>query len=119
MTTYSPGPTGFTTVTVTRYGAPTLVRGQPQFSTTTFDITDANVQPASKDDLMMLPEGQRDRDVQIMFTTQTLQASGKINNGKGDRISYNSKVYEVVFTNEYRMGVLDHTEAFMVEVQNA
>lgn len=119
MTSYSPGPTGSTTVTVTRYGPATMVRGQAQITTSTFDITDANIQPAFYTDLMRLPEGQRDRDAQIMFTTATLFATQRSTNAKGDRVAYNNKVYEVVDTREYRMGVLDHSEVLMVEVNRA
>ncbi len=119
MTTYSPGLTGSITVTVNRYGAATLNRGQFTATTTPIVITDANIQPASKEDILRLPEGKRHKDVQIIFTATELFSAGNGGTSKGDRVEYDGREYEVFFTNTYRMGVLDHTEAIMVEVTDA
>lgn len=118
MTIYTPGSTGQVTVSVTRYGQATLDRGQFTQSTTSFNITDANIQPADQSDIIRLPEGQREMDTLVIFTATPLYGvtSGR---SKADRIDYNGKTYEVYSVSTYSMGVLDHTEALMVGPINA
>ena len=117
MTTFSAGATGSIIVSVKRYGGYTLVEGKPIMDPQTeFDI-EANIQPASADDLVRVPEGQRDRDIQVVFTSTELFSANKTAERKADRIQYNGKAYEVFNAATYRMGVLDHTEALMIGEQ--
>ena len=58
-----------TNVTISRPTAGTFVKGRPVPGTpTAIPAFPANVQPADGEDLLLLPEGEREKDVQEIFS---------------------------------------------------
>ena len=82
--------------TVTRYTQPNVVYGKAQAATTsTFTIV-ASVSPASGNDMLLLPEGQRARETRLLFTATALRMGGEGSTSLADTVSINSESWEVV-----------------------
>ena len=100
----------------TRYGAGTYVNGRYVDSTESVDTIEANVQPLPGEELINLPELQRDKEVIQVFTTSELLTASESNAKRADRVTYDGKVYEVHLVEKFIMGVQDHYRAVAVKV---
>lgn len=108
--------TGQAVVEVTRTVGGSFVKGVWQKGTPTTLHIKANVQPLLKGaDLLILPEGDRTKELIKVYTTSPLlqRKEGSTPN-EGDLIAWDGKVYEVLKVIAYKMGLLDHYKAICV-----
>lgn len=103
-------------ITVKRYAAATLIKGVYQAVTpTTFTIT-ASIQPASGDEVMTLPEGDREKELLAVFTNTALRTIDQDTKTEADRITWEGSDYEVIKVSPWKMGALDHYECIVARV---
>lgn len=110
--------------TVYRYGKETLVRGVFVRDPTpeTFEI-EASVQPAKFHEVVQMPEADRTRDWQKIYTKSTLRLKREGEDGyAGDYILYKGNWYEVIKDKDYiSIGTLfaDHNCYYMARLSLA
>jgi hypothetical protein len=79
-------------ITVTRFGAPTMVAGRPSAAGTTSSVAIvASVQPLSSKELQLMPEGMRARGMRKVFTKTQLQLLPM-----PDRFDYGGSTWEII-----------------------
>ena len=104
-----------TTVPVTRIageyvdGVWTSISGAP------FDIT-AIVSVAGPDERQMLPEGSRSRDAVAVYTATELLGINETTGQQGDRVEWESEMWEVQTVKQWRVGSLRHFTGIAVRV---
>ena len=70
-----------------------------------------SVQPASAEDLKMLPEGERRDGMILIWDKEELIASLENSAIESDIIVYDGRRYKVIMVNAWKTGILDHYEA--------
>lgn len=70
-----------------------------------------SVQPASGEDIALLPEGERSDDMVIIYDAEALYVTDKIAGTVADVILYDNKRYKVIRCKPWKTGILDHYEA--------
>jgi len=84
-------------------------------ATSTFDI-EISVQPLSGDELLQLPEADRNREYMKGYTATALQIADEKNGNRGDRIAYKGKVFEVQRSARWMITDLNHYKVYIAEV---
>lgn len=76
----------------------------------------ASVQPATPDDMMMLPEGRRERSAYVLFTATPLRTAveGRHN---ADTLEIYGEAYEVTQVGVWQNNVLPHYRAIATKVE--
>ena len=98
-------------IVVSRYLAPVETGGiwaNPVVDTT-FSIV-VSIQPMDGDTLLLFPEGEREREMQLIFTETMLRTIDQDTGTPADTLVWNSYTYEVIKVRPYQMGALDHYE---------
>ena len=82
----------------------------------TFLIT-ASVQPASGEDLLIFPEGERTKEFLLLFTETELNTADQDTGQKADQVEFKNKTYEVKKVSPFLTGTtLDHYECIVAKV---
>jgi hypothetical protein len=98
-------------IAVTRYSAPTRTEGiYNDDSVETPLVIVASVQPMDGDTLLLFPEGERQREMLLVFTATLLRTVDEETNTPADTVTWNGHEYEVIKVRPYQMGALDHYE---------
>lgn len=101
-------------VTVNRPGAGSYVDGFWQQGAPSQLTIQASVQPASQDDMELLPEGRRITGGYRLYTNDTLNlASGTQN---ADRVVINGADYEVMAEADWSNGIIPHKSYLVARV---
>jgi len=103
-------------ITVKRYTAAALVKGVYQPVTPTTFTIKASVQPMSGDEVLTLPEGDREKELQTVYTDTLLRTIDQDTKTEADRVVWNGSDYEVIKVRPYQMGALDHYECIIARV---
>jgi hypothetical protein len=85
----------------------------------TSEITiQANVQPFSDYQVMILPESDRTKNWVWVFSATTMfqKKEGSVAR-EGDKFRWNGEWYEIMKTQTFQMGVRDHTEAKAARIE--
>lgn len=80
---------------VTRRAVPLMVDGRVLPSSSTALVVSGSLQPSSGRDVQRLPEGLRDRETIVFFTSTELQAADPATGEPGDRLVANGHTFEV------------------------
>lgn len=84
------------TITVSRPGTPLLVDGRLQsVASSTLGPFSASVQPLTGRDVERLPEGLRDKEARVVFTTADLRPANPAAGTLGDRVTFDGREFEV------------------------
>lgn len=83
------------TLTVKRAVAGTYAAGRYSAGAPATLSVSANVQPASAEDLALLPEGERTTDTIVVYTIAELQPTSQANGELGDLVNYQGRDYRV------------------------
>lgn len=103
-------------ISVKRYPAAAMAKGRYQAVTpTTFTIV-ASIQPMGGDEILMLPEGDREKEVLSLFTETELRVADQDNKTESDRVAWEGSDYEVIKVRPWKMGALDHYECVIARV---
>lgn len=107
-------------VDIKRYSAGQYVKGAWQPGTSSVITIKANVQPVIKSfDTILLPDGDKSKEVIKVFTTFELrQVTEGSNPIPADVILWEGKEWEVKKATTWRMGILNHTEVLAVRKEN-
>lgn len=104
---------------ITRRAQDTYVDGDPVEGATTTLTIQGNVQPLKDYELMQLPESERTRDWQKVYTAEEVRSEVEGVGGWGaDTFLWESMedgktyTYRVMKVRRYKMGILDHWRAF-------
>jgi hypothetical protein len=94
----------------------TWVRGVYTPNPTTPTAIKANIQPILKStDTLLLPEGDRSREMVKVYTTfELFQRREGDSPTQGDTFVFDGKTWEVMKTIGYKMGVLNHYKSICV-----
>ena len=103
-------------ITVSRYGAATKTDGVWVAATPTTFTMVASMQPMEGDELLMVPEGDREREHITIFTDTLLRTIDQEALTGADVVTWNGNDYEVKKVRNYRMGALDHYECIASRV---
>ena len=98
-----------TAITISRKADSTYVNGHPVDEAETNPEIKANVQPLSGDEILQLPEADRQKDVKKLFSTSEILVN--------DIVPYNSKNYEVQKVRDFSDHRLPHYKAIMYLVE--
>lgn len=101
----------------TRTTAGELVNGRWVEGSTESLSFKANVQPVSYEELQRLPEGLRDKDMILLFTTTELRTANQKNGTSPDYITWLDRSYQVQKVSAFQMGVSDHYEVYAMRVE--
>lgn len=85
---------------------------QSSGSTTQIDFI-GSIQPMSPDELVILPEGIRERESLRVLTVTELFTENEKDKIPADVIIYQNERYQVQKVDRFSMGLLDHTDAIM------
>lgn len=80
---------------VTRRAVPLMVDGRVLPSSSTALVVTGSLQPSSGRDVQRLPEGLRDRETMVIFTSTELQAANPSTGAPGDRLEVSGRSFEV------------------------
>ena len=76
---------------------------------------EANVQPATMQTLLTLPESERTKQAIRVFSVEEIRTAREGENGwQADIVEWNNDTYRVMKVENYVMGVLDHFHAVAV-----
>lgn len=98
-------------ITVFRRGQDTYVRGRPVKGEETSFIVEANVQPFNFNELLKLPESDRNREwikIYIAHPSEIRNARQGSDGWAADEVEWQGDRFTVMRVRNYRMGVLDH-----------
>ncbi len=97
------------TYTYQRPGAQTIVDGRTR-TPTLGSPTDfrASIQPLNGRELLLLPEGERDREYIKIYTDLRLLMSNPATKTKGDLVNYKGVVWTVIQTNDWNLNDYAH-----------
>ena len=102
--------------TVTRYNGSGYVNGRYVLGTPTTFSLQAAIQIAKGRDLLILPEGLRDKEIIVLFTTtQLFTAQAQPTANDADQVTYNGAQFEVI-TAEDRSGTGGYFRCFAKRV---
>lgn len=76
-----------------------------------------NIQPFKYHELMQLSESERTQEWYKMYSEEPLYTSQEpsgLNQKVAERVEWDGKVFKIVSTLNYKMGILDHYKALMV-----
>jgi hypothetical protein len=105
-------------VTVTRHSAGSFVEGDWVEGTAITIIVNANVQPFSDYQVMMLAESDRTKNWVLLFTSDMMRSKKEGSSGYGaDHFVWDGDTYEVMRTNKWSMRVVDHYEVRAVRIE--
>jgi len=106
-------------IVITRRTQDTYVDGDLVEGTTSTLTIQGNVQPLKDYELMQLPESERTRDWQKVYTAEEMRSEVEGDGGWGaDTFLWESMedgktyTYRVMKVRRYKMGILDHWRAF-------
>ena len=99
-----------------RFAAGSYVNGRYVDATDSTISIEANVQPLPGEELINLPEAQRDSEAIQLFTTSDIKTASESDAKKADRVVYDGKTYEVHLVEKFIMGVQDHYRAVAIKV---
>jgi hypothetical protein len=106
-------------IVITRRAQDTYVDGDPVEGAQTTLTIQGNVQPLKDYELMQLPESERTRDWQKVYSADEMRAEVEGVGGWGaDTFQWDSVedgktyTYRVMRVRRYKMGILDHWRAF-------
>lgn len=106
-------------IVITRREQDTYVDGDPVEGATTTVTIQGNVQPLKDYELMQLPESERSRDWQKVYSADEMRSEVEGVGGWGaDTFLWESMedgksyTYRVMKVRRYKMGILDHWRAF-------
>lgn len=85
---------------------------------TTTSTLYAGVQPATEDDLQLLPEGERARRAKKLYTRTALRVASVDGQTLADQVSIDGEWWEVHAVGPQR-SVIRHTKAIVIAVQEA
>jgi len=97
------------TITISRKAEGTYVNGHPVDGTETNLTIKANVQPLTGDEILQLPEADRQKDVRKLFSSSEILYN--------DIVTYKSKNYEVQRVRDFSDHRLPHYKGFMYLVE--
>lgn len=109
----------FSTVTVTRWAAGSYSDTTGLFvdgASSTFTIT-ASVQPASPQDLLHVEEGNRTKDIIVVWTETELTPGSEALGTIPDHITWQGNLYECHKVERYNMLALPHYKAIAIRHQ--
>ena len=76
-----------------------------------------SLQPATADQVIRLPEGDRDRETLSVWTNYVLQVSNEQNKFKGDTMTFNGIKYRIAWKKPWFVGI-SHSEALAVRMDD-
>jgi len=98
-------------ITILRHSEGTFVDGDWVEGPETEVVVQANVHPFSDYQVSILPESDRSRSWMWMFTSDLVRQKKEGVGGYGaDRFLWDGDMYEVMKTQNFKMGVQDHFE---------
>lgn len=108
--------TGIVSVTVLRSSGGAFVKGVWVANDYAPLTIEANIQPVLKGtDTLLVPEGDRSKEIIKIYTTTPLTARVEGASSKqGDIVEWDGKQFEVMKTIEYKMGILNHQKSIAV-----
>jgi len=111
---------GNLTIPVVRYTSISIVKGRhvPGSDVTTNFNTIGSVQPLTAKDTSTLPEGVRDRGGHKLFTDDLLNIADIPNRIKADRVTIEGSLYEVVKSNNWKNGLINHFKSLVVQIDD-
>lgn len=103
-------------ITIKRSVGGSWVKGVYKPRPTTSTTISANIQPVLKStDTLLLPEGDRSREMVKVYTTfELLQRKEGDSPVQGDTFVFDGKTWEVMRVIGYKMGVLSHFKSICV-----
>lgn len=105
-------------VTILRHSEGSFVDGDWVEGSEVEVIVQANVHPFSDYQVSILPESDRTRSWMWMFTADVVRSKKEGAGGYGaDRFEWDGDMYEVMKTQNFKMGVQDHFEAKCARVE--
>lgn len=117
MTSFNPRLTGKVILTGTRFAAGT--RGNngryTKGATSPLSFT-GNHQPLTDADLLLLPEGEREKKVRKIYTTFALRPASVNGQTSADHVVIDGETFEVFRVKTYNMGVLDHHKVIAIRL---
>lgn len=115
MSVFNPSLTGKVSLIVRRYTKGTRAKNGSYIpgGSTTFNII-ANHQPLTDEEMLLLPEAKRQKQVRKVYTASELKPVDVENDIKADEINIDGSEYVVFKVQNYNMGVLDHFKAIVV-----
>ena len=111
---------GTLTIPVTRYTSVSIVKGRhvPGSDVTSSFNTIGSVQPMTAKDMETLPEGRRDRGGFKLFTKDLLLNTDIPNTLKSDRVTIEGSLYEVIQSQNWKNGIINHFKALVVQIDD-
>jgi hypothetical protein len=107
---------GKVSLTLTRYNAGSYINGLWVNGSTTTPVIQANVQPLKGEEILDLPEGQRDKKAITLYTASLIKAPDESAQTRGDVFTFDGDTYEVKVVRKWSMGVRDHYQALACRV---
>lgn len=102
-------------VTVTRFAVGAYVDGiYEKGATSTFKAV-CSVQQPSADEVQLLPEGERDKDIRKFISKKELKTTNDRNNEIADLVLYKGNQYKIISAQDWN--VYGHTTAFGARIQ--
>lgn len=79
--------------------------------------TGVSVQPATGDDLKLLPEAERSDDMILIFCVDELRVTDKTTGTEADIVGFGGAMYKVIQSQHWDVGFLNHYEALADRVR--
>lgn len=115
MTVFNPSITGKVTLTGTRFASGFHNSNGRYEEGINIPISfEANHQPVSGRELLLVPEAERVKDVRKIYTSFTLRTARVPNRTLADEVVIDNLLYQVFQVETYNMGVLNHTKAIVI-----
>lgn len=115
MTSFNPRLTGKVNLNGLRFAQGSVNRaGRYSKGTSTPLNFKANHQPLNGKELLLLPEGEREKRTKKLYTAFELRGVDIENKISADEIIIGSEIYKVFNVKPYSMGVLDHFKVIVI-----
>jgi hypothetical protein len=99
-----------------RFAASSNVKGRWTDGATTPFTFVASVQPLKGNELLVLPEGQREKETYKLYTTYQLRTADEPAKKKPDKIQIFSKTFEVISVEPWQNKVIPHYKAIVSRI---
>lgn len=100
---------------VSRGGQGQYVDGIWQGGATSSFTIEASVQPATPDDIQLLPEGKRDRLAYTLYSDTALRIANDNTQQPGDVVTIDGETFEAMARRPWQNNIIDHHVAIVVK----